>query len=204
MGLVSYFKKYFKAYIIVGAIIIYLFTLSIILIKHSKDDVDSVLFNGEAYLAGVEKSSEGLEFVISDSTREYSEIVSLDDIYSFNISFDYVYPENTRDTFLYIDLFNFEQGYDDDSQQFEVIMRSGSSSVNNTIILNDNHPNEAYIRFVSLEKDVAFGLTNIKVCVVTNEFIQVINILWIVDLGFIVILSVVICISLAISRRAIE
>lgn len=204
MGLVSYFKKYFKAYIIVGAIIIYLFTLSIILIKHSKDDVDSVLFNGEAYLAGVEKSSEGLEFVISDSTREYSEIVSLDDIYSFNISFDYVYPENTRDTFLYIDLFNFEQGYDDDSQQFEVIMRSGSSSVNNTIILNDNHPNEAYIRFVSLEKDVAFGLTNIKVCAVTNEFIQVINILWIVDLGFIVILSVVICISLAISRRAIE
>lgn len=198
MGILQKLRKWRKPILIIEIVVIYLFTLCIILVKHSRDKVDTsqydnILFSGENYQSGVSVSDGSIVYLTQDKGREYSEMIQLDGVYSLNISFDYSYPENTRDTSLYVDLFNSDAGFDEDSQQFEVVMRSGTEYVDNSIVIEAVHPDKAYIRFVSLEPDVEFTLENVRVCAVSNSHLRIVKFLWLVDAGlvFVAVVSVI-------------
>lgn len=198
MELLQKLKKWRKPILIIEIVVIYLFTLCIILVKHSRDNVDvsqyeNILFAGENYQSGVTVSDGNIAYLSQDKEREYSELIQLDGIYSLSISFEYKYPENTRDTSLYVDLFNGDAGYDEDSQQFEVVMRSGSENVERSIVIDSVHPDKAYIRFVSLEPDVEFDLENVRVCAVSNSHLRIVKLLWLVDavLGAVLVITFV-------------
>ena len=101
---------------------------------------------------GVDATETALSFynAVEGSAVGYQTELSLKDIEVLNIQFQLDCPDGQAGTTLFVDLYDFESGYDNPEQEKQIVLQEGLNQIQFDLNKGEQAPGTAYLRLFTL------------------------------------------------------